>query len=338
VIKGPLAYKRRRHPVPSSLRFTVTQAYNTCAISTFLSNHVCFTSTETMAVRPTLPYYAPAGLLPAPLPTVADVLASKRFLSKYGVCDIVVRVGDHFTVKYGKWVTLQEGENMLFVRQTTNIPVPTVYALFHDEGTDYNFIVQEFIPGKTLEQAWPTLSDTDKTAVTSQLRRHIDELRSIPAPGYFGGIWRQPIQDYFFSDVNLGTRPHLDETISGPQETEEQWTDAMWRCLDDRVFRDDRLRLPLLRRQYHALFKGHKPVFTHADLLHENIMLREDGKTVVIIDWERAGWYPSYWEYGVAMYLCRCKDDWWEWLPKILDEWVAEAGWMQVHLRYVLFF
>ncbi|KAG7294082.1 hypothetical protein NEMBOFW57_004144 [Staphylotrichum longicolle] len=291
-----------------------------------------------MASRPSLPYYAPPDLLPAPLPTVADILASKSFLSEVYNSTHVVRVGDHFIVKYGKWVTLQEGENMLFVRQTTNIPVPTVYALFHDDETDFKFIVQEFIPGKTLEKVWPTLSDADKAAVASQLRRHMDELRGIPAPGFYGGIWRQPIQDYFFTDVNLGTRPHLDETISGPQETEEQWTEAMWRCLDDRVYGDDRLRLPFLRQHYHALFKGHKPVFTHADLLHENIMLREDGKTVVIIDWERSGWYPSYWEYGVATYLCRCKDDWWKWLPKILDEWVAEAGWLHVHLKYVLFF
>lgn len=157
------------------------------------------------------------------------------------------------------------------------LPVPTVYALFHDDETDFNFIVQEFIPGKTLEKAWPILSDADKTAVASQLRRHMDELRSIPAPGYYGGIWRQPIQDYLFTDVTLGTRPHLDETISRPQEAEEQWPEAMWRCLDDRV-------------------------------------------------------------YGVATYLCRCKDDWWKGFPKFLDEWVGEAGWMPVHLKYVLFF
>ena len=46
----------------------------------------------------------------------------------------VTAVGEHFVVKYGPKVKLQEGENMLFVRQTTQIRVPTVYALFEHNG------------------------------------------------------------------------------------------------------------------------------------------------------------------------------------------------------------
>ena len=37
-------------------------------------------------------------------------------------------------------------------------------------------------------------------------------------------------------------------------------------------------------------------VFTHGDLSSFNIVARVDG-IVGIIDWETAGWYPSYWEY-----------------------------------------
>lgn len=36
-------------------------------------------------------------------------------------------------------------------------------------------------------------------------------------------------------------------------------------------------------------------VFTHGDLSSLNILARVDD-IVGIIDWETAGWYPSYWE------------------------------------------
>jgi hypothetical protein len=139
-----------------------------------------------MASRPTLPYFAPTHLLPAPLPTVAEILASQRILSTLRAT--VVVVGDHFVVKYGTIVHLQEGENMLFIRKSTSIPVLTVYALFNDHETGMNFIVQKYILGKTLEGLWRSLETVEKEALVLQLRRYMDELRSIPSPGYYGGI------------------------------------------------------------------------------------------------------------------------------------------------------
>jgi hypothetical protein len=31
---------------------------------------------------------------------------------------------------------------------------------------------------------------------------------------------------------------------------------------------------------------------------------------VSLVDWEFAGWYPSYWEYYSAMLSCPMDDDW----------------------------
>ena len=42
------------------------------------------------------------------------------------------------------------------------------------------------------------------------------------------------------------------------------------------------------------------PVFSHGDLHAGNIMIRYDG-TLVIIDWERAGWYPPFWERAIEI-------------------------------------
>lgn len=61
-------------------------------------------------------------------------------------------------------------------------------------------------------------------------------------------------------------------------------------------------------------------------------MIRDDTKTAVIIDWERAGWYPAFWEYTCAMMALRgVSTDWGLWVSVILDEHIAELGWMYRH-------
>lgn len=40
-------------------------------------------------------------------------------------------------------------------------------------------------------------------------------------------------------------------------------------------------------------------VLTHGDLSSLNVLVRRD-EVVGIIDWETAGWFPSYWEYSSA--------------------------------------
>ncbi|KAK3295307.1 uncharacterized protein B0H64DRAFT_432082 [Chaetomium fimeti] len=286
-----------------------------------------------MATRTNIPYYARKKALPEgveSLPTVEDILASTDRISTEYNAYYVYRVGVHFVVKYGQsnGALLQEGENMLFVeRSTTLLRIPKVYAVFHDEATGNDFIVQEYIPGQCLGSVWRDLTATQKTAITSQLRQGLDELRSIPSPGYYGGIWRQPTRECNFEDPVKIWEPHNDVTISGPQETEEQWIDAMWRCAGSRVDPSQRDTLPQLRVDYHAAFKGHKPVFTHACLFRSEMILREDG-VVVLIDWEYAGWYPTYWEYCSAMWM---GDRWGSEISEILDEFIPELDGMIKH-------
>lgn len=37
---------------------------------------------------------------------------------------------------------------------------------------------------------------------------------------------------------------------------------------------------------------------------------------VVILDWEKSGWYPSYWEYCLAVCALQWDNDWCLWLNK----------------------
>jgi len=60
------------------------------------------------------------------------------------------------------------------------------------------------------------------------------------------------------------------------------------------------------------------PVFTHGDLNPSNIFVCGD-KVVGIIDWETAGWYPSYWEYTSAWTASINNKEWQSTLEQFLE-------------------
>ncbi|KUJ14127.1 uncharacterized protein LY89DRAFT_649793 [Mollisia scopiformis] len=80
------------------------------------------------------------------------------------------------------------------------------------------------------------------------------------------------------------------------------------------------------------VLKDHQPFFTHCDFQRKNILVRDvgDGYSLIIIDWEASGWYPSYWEFANALFACgRWEDDWSFWVLQILDPFFNEYSWMQ---------
>jgi thiamine kinase-like enzyme len=86
-----------------------------------------------------------------------------------------------------------------------------------------------------------------------------------------------------------------------------------------------------------AFGNDHLPTFSHSDLQRKNIIVREipsgDKNTsteetyvVSIVDWEVAGWYPSYWEYAAAFFAFKWEDDWLERVEEVIDAWGAETA------------
>jgi hypothetical protein len=47
----------------------------------------------------------------------------------------------------------------------------------------------------------------------------------------------------------------------------------------------------------------------------------EEYRIAAIIDWETAGWYPSYWEYAYIFALFQWVDDWPASVERIIDPW-----------------
>lgn len=51
----------------------------------------------------------------------------------------------------------------------------------------------------------------------------------------------------------------------------------------------------------------------------------QDEFEVTIIDWEKSGWYASYWEYCLAFAAIRWDDDWGLFLREILSPYHVET-------------
>ncbi len=80
------------------------------------------------------PYYTASDLLPAPLPTNAEIETSRLAAnSEEGRC--VAFLPPHFFVKYSTMISLVEGQNMVFVSQRTDVRVPRIYAIYTEAET-----------------------------------------------------------------------------------------------------------------------------------------------------------------------------------------------------------
>jgi len=143
----------------------------------------------------TLPYFSDD--LPGSLPTQNQIENADQILAEVGGRK-VVRVGEQYIVKYGEGAEEVEAAAMIFLRNTTSINLPKVYAVYRLGVSGPLVIVMEFIPGSNLLEAWPSLSAAHKEEVCLNLKRQIDQLRSLPSLGYFGGVGKQQMPDGIF--------------------------------------------------------------------------------------------------------------------------------------------
>jgi hypothetical protein len=96
-------------------------------------------------------------------------------------------------VKYGRAITIAEGQCLWAVRKLIGqvVPVPEIYG-WQTDGDD-TFIYMELIQGDTLEQRWDTLTKEEREDICHQLRRMVDswrELRQDPADSFIGRLIR----------------------------------------------------------------------------------------------------------------------------------------------------
>jgi hypothetical protein len=285
-----------------------------------------------------LPYYADPATIPAQLPTIEEIGAAPEIFSDT-IPTKVVAIGNHFVVKYGPQVNLLEGETMLFLQNCSSVPVPRVYALFGSPDGEIKFIVMERIKSQDLSLIWEKLDHAAKETLAIQLRTIFTELRQLASPGGYCSVGHRGLLDGLFWTDDVAQR------FAGPFETEPDLNQAMVaKYVKDGLPKN---KAEFYTRTFKEVLRNHSPVFTHGDFQRKNVMIRtssnfptnQEGKQpyqeleIVIIDWEFAGWYPSYWEYARCVFACgNWNDDWSVWVDEILEPFRNEYVWTNMFL------
>lgn len=277
-----------------------------------------------------LPFFMPNSYLPAVLPSIVQIDASTDVL-KDKVDQRVIRIAPHFVIKYGRRVTLEEGQTMIYVRNIVEIPVPIVYAVFCDKETEKNYIIMQHIPGTTLEDLWSTLNPSQKNQTCTLITQHVRKMREAPLLDRYCSLGGGPLRHEFFR-IEYPTM----WMYHGPFHTEHALNffifQAHWGYKRE-GFRQ--WKAEFFAEGASKVLQQHPSVLTHGDLRRNNIQVQfgpDDSSidSVTFLDWEFAGWYPSYWEY--VMMLRGSKyfvDDWLGHVNQMLQRYPQEWVWMK---------
>lgn len=201
--------------------------------------------------------------------------------------------GTYFKRGTGRQVH-REVEAMEFVRQRTSIPIPSVFEIYVNENdaSPSSWFSMSAIPGSPLTDAWPSMNEEARRATQADLRSYLHELRTVPSPtpAYVGSCSGGSAYDH---RLNNGYP-------CGPFASVSDFHDF----LVVPVARCPRQELVIYYRQ--QLADNHGVVFTHADLCGDHIFVEPTtGRITGIIDWEMAGWWPTYWEYTKSRFGSR---------------------------------
>jgi aminoglycoside phosphotransferase (APT) family kinase protein len=280
---------------------------------------------------PKLPYYVAPDQLPAPLPTTQEIRASSTILHQRST-QTVKAMGVHFVVKYGPGTKIREGNNLIFLHQhLSSLPIPRLWAMY-EEDEDV-FIIMEHFEGDTLQDIWPSLQASDKSAITKQLRSIMDQLRALKPPesSFYGSLERGPIPYFLFNSMEANP------TINGPFVNEHDFIQGLVRNLRtiDELNQRNSYKTDFYEQNLPSCFRLGRPTLTHGDVQRKNIMVQrtclqgdgcETAFRLMIIDWEDSGWYPAYWEFFVTFTSLRWDDDWASRIQDFLVPWPAETA------------
>jgi aminoglycoside phosphotransferase len=211
---------------------------------------------------------------------LSSIRLIRRFRNRTGS---VLMLTKDLCVKYGARLDLVEAQTMLYIAQNTTIPVPKVYFAFTHQGCTYIFM--ERIRGEMAAKNWVRRSQASKAKVHENLKRNVLELRTLST------------QSSAIASVTGGSlydpRMPGEERRFGPFQNVQEFHDWLRDGIQSHKYDDVQKLIDLHRQDWEG------PTFTHGDLSSLNILVRGDD-VVGIVDWETAGWYPSYWEYTTA--------------------------------------
>ena len=256
---------------------------------------------------------------------------------------LIKKSQDHLDGRFAR-----EIENMEFVAKHTTIPVPKVLAVLKADDGITTYLVMNYIPAPTVEEAWPGLSPAEKEEVALELAKHLRQLHRLrPAsPAMLSGCNGGPLPHDLLCVVPGHKRVHslgydlekigsslqyhqhgkgvLHHAYNGPFYGEAEWVTALWaRCFEwnHKVSR-------AFRKMIERGFRDHAAQFCHGDLQLKNMLLeripaekRESESDsqfrLTLIDWEAAGFYPEFWDFCISA-MCGWPSGWIDYVDRAM--------------------
>lgn len=185
-----------------------------------------------------------------------------------------------------KYYNPDEVEDMIHATDIAcrlGIRTPTTKRIIRN-GPDA-YCVMDRIPGRTLEELWPSLSWFNTIKLAFQLRRFVQHLRSITSP-VAGSLATGECRSFWLEDrYGLPIR-------CGPRDMEYFF--GFWTNFTSMRKAIQTADQPIIPTQ---ILPAEPFVFTHHDLAPRNILLSPSGE-LWLLDWDYAGFYPIYFEYA----------------------------------------
>ncbi|RPA96871.1 hypothetical protein L873DRAFT_1810599 [Choiromyces venosus 120613-1] len=200
-------------------------------------------------------------------------------------------------------LAVYESDIHALIKRTTTIPVPDIYyewvTVEGGHGGDgcgtsggsgvaeyVHHMVMEKIEGEPLTVAWKHLDKMGKENLVLQFTNCLNELRTITSPS-IRSVNGGPLYD------ELGALFDRKNTSQGPFTDNE----SLWLAMTSHLRDNPSSGLQQILIELSLLMPQSFPaVLTHSDLHQGNILVR-NGRMAAIIDWEGAGFFPSWMEY-----------------------------------------
>ncbi|KAG6822727.1 hypothetical protein H0H92_012794 [Tricholoma furcatifolium] len=219
-------------------------------------------------------------------------LESMGYVVRYGCGPPVWRVAPNIVAK--RLRSPSELFMMNLASSQTSIAIPKILKCVTFRNCQY--LLMEYVDGSDLHELWPTLSLWRRIRITWVLRSYVRQLRAVELPN-----------DDIPGPFDASGAPlvceghHFTRGGSGPFASYAAMT--KWYNNRSRIayllYNPSVTELSLIPPQV-AFDDSFPLVFNHGDISTTNVRIGTDG-TVWLLDWERAGAYPLWFEYANMM-------------------------------------
>lgn len=252
-----------------------------------------------------------------PLPSIEEIDAVMRDPNVAGLpggTRLVYRIGGVIVKSCTSWTLLQEAEDMLFLKNNSQVRVPTLYAAFRGEKEKCSlgparhryYIVMEEIQGEQLNtKLWLTFGAETRKKICLRLVEQLRLLRATPppVPAYYGRVHHQgwnPALNLFCTRLR---------ELHGPYDSYSDFSNALLAAARLNAARsywklEEVPTKQLLLSDLETQVKSwpSQPTFTHLDPKFQNMILRkvqdssqgEEEWEITLVDWANSGWFPQW--------------------------------------------